>query len=78
MITQTNTAPDSLMDWVAQLSDVTSGPHRFGGREFQVNGLEFMHFHGPKHLDIRLSLEDQKRILNDGRAQEHRFAPQAG
>jgi hypothetical protein len=37
-----------------------------------------MHFHGPRHLDIRLSLEDQKRILSEGRAQEHRFAPQAG
>jgi hypothetical protein len=30
------------------------------------------------HLDIRLSKEDQARALKDGKASEHRFAPQAG
>ena len=78
MATQNTTEKGSLMDWVAQLPDVTTSSHRFGGREFQVDGLEFMHFHGPRHLDIRLSLADQRRVLSEGRAQEHRFAPQAG
>jgi hypothetical protein len=30
------------------------------------------------HLDIRLSKEDQERMLRDGKAEPHRFAPQAG
>jgi len=50
----------------------------FGGTEFQVDGLEFMHTHGISHLDIRLSKQDQERMLKEGKADPHRFAPQAG
>jgi len=50
----------------------------FGGTEYQIHGLEFMHTHGTSHLDIRLSKEDQERILKEGKAELHRFAPQAG
>ncbi len=69
---------ESLQDWILQLPNVTKGPHRFGGTEFQVQGLEFMHTDGTSHLDIRLSKEDQERTLREGKAQPHRFAPQAG
>jgi len=37
-----------------------------------------MHSHGPAYLDIRLSKEDQERVLREGMAEPHRFAPQAG
>ncbi len=67
----------SLQEWILELPDVTQAPHRFGGTEFQVHGLEFMHSHGSSHLDIRLSLEEQARVLREGRAEPHRFAPQA-
>jgi len=60
------------------LLKVTKAPHRFGGTEFQVDGLEFMHTHGISHLDIRLSKQDQERMLKEGKADPHRFAPQAG
>jgi Family of unknown function (DUF5519) len=43
-----------------------------------VQGLEFMHSHGPSYLDIRLSKEDQERMLSEKKAEHHRFAPQAG
>jgi Family of unknown function (DUF5519) len=69
---------ESLQDWILQLPDVTKASHRFGGTEFQIHGLEFMHTHGTSHLDIRLSKQDQERILNEGKAEPHRFAPQAG
>ena len=49
----------SLREWVQALPDVTQAPHRFGGVEFHVHGLEFMHLHGDTQLDIRLSEEDQ-------------------
>ncbi len=68
----------SLEDWILQLPSVTKASHRFGGTEFQIHGLEFMHTHGTSHLDIRLSKEDQERILKEGKAEPHRFAPQAG
>ena len=68
----------ALRLWIEKLPDVTKAPHRFGGIEFQVQGLEFMHFHGETHMDIRLSKEDQVRILDEGKAQRHQFAPESG
>ncbi len=65
-------------DWVLQLPKVTEAPHRFGGTEFRFQNMEFMHSHGPTHLDIRLSKEDQERMLKEGKAEPHLFAPQAG
>ena len=69
---------ESLRAWILQLPGVTEAPHRFGGTEFQVDGVEFMHSHGPSWLDIRLSKEDQASVLKTGEAVPHRFAPQAG
>jgi hypothetical protein len=69
---------EKLKAWILQLPGVTQEAHRFGGREFQVEGLEFMHHHGPSFLDIRLSKSDQSTALKNGAALPHRFAPQAG
>ena len=64
---------ESLQDWILMLPNVTKAPHRFGGTEFRVHGLEFMHTHGSLQLDIRLSKQDQERVLREGRAEPHRF-----
>jgi hypothetical protein len=69
---------ENLKAWILQLPGVTQTAHRFGGTEFQVDGLEFMHHHGPSFLDIRLSKSDQATVLKSGTALAHRFAPQAG
>jgi hypothetical protein len=69
---------EDLKTWILQLPSVTQASHRFGGTEFQVDGLEFMHSHGPSFLDIRLSKTDQEAALKDGKPIPHRFAPQAG
>lgn len=67
-----------LKAWILTLPSVTQAPHRFGGTEFEVEELEFMHNHGPSFLDIRLSKSDQATSLSKGAAIPHRFAPQAG
>ena len=69
---------ENLKAWILALPEAQESPHRFGGTEFQVGGIEFMHSHGPSFLDIRLSKADQAHILNVGEALHHRFAPQAG
>jgi len=69
---------ESLKTWILQLPGVTQETHRFGGTEFQVEGLEFMHHHGPSFLDIRLSKNDQATALKNGTTLPHRFTPQAG
>jgi len=68
----------SFRESIERLSGVTMAPHRFGGVEFQVNGLEFMHFHGDTYLDARLSKEDQSMVLSENKAEHHQFAPEAG
>jgi len=63
---------ESLRAWILQLPRVSEAPHRVGGTEFQVNGVEFMHSHGPSWLDIRLSKEDQESVLKTGHVLPHR------
>src|SRR2546427_12970940 len=63
---------ESLRAWILQLPGVRETPHRVGGVEFQVVGVEFMHSHGPSSLDIRLSKEDQASVLKTGQALRHR------
>src|SRR2546430_12048797 len=38
----------------------------------------FMHIHGHGHCDIRLSTIDQERVLAEGKARPHRWAPGKG
>jgi hypothetical protein len=67
-----SSAYDRLKAWILQLPRVTEALHRLGGTEFRVNGVEFMHSHGPSWLDIRLSKEDQSSVLKAGQALRHR------
>src|SRR5215831_6568287 len=45
---------------------------------FFVGRTMFMHIHGHGHCDIRLSKNDQQRVLADGKARPHRWAPEQG
>src|SRR5262249_40527768 len=45
---------------------------------FFVAKTMFMHIHGAGHCDIRLSKDDQERVLAEGKARAHRWAPEAG
>jgi hypothetical protein len=45
---------------------------------FFVGHTMFMHIHGHGHCDIRLSKGDQERVLAEGKACTHRWAPEAG
>ncbi len=45
---------------------------------FFVGRRMFMHIHGRGHCDIRLSKGDQQRVLDQGQARPHRWAPEKG
>ena len=45
---------------------------------FLVGRTMFMHIHGCCHCDIRLAKDDQERVLMEGKARPHRWAPEAG
>ena len=68
-----------LRQRIFNLSDVTerqnAGIHEDA---FFVAGKMFMHIHGHGHCDIRLPKSDQERVLAQGKARSHRWAPEAG
>jgi hypothetical protein len=45
---------------------------------FFVGRIMFMHIHGRGHCDIRLAMDDQARVLAEGKARPHRWAPEKG
>ena len=45
---------------------------------FFVGRTMFVHIHGHGHCDIRLAKEDQERVLAQGKARPHRWAPEKG
>ena len=68
-----------LREQILNLSGVTerqnAGIHEDA---FFVGGKMFMHIHGHGHCDIQLSKGDQERVLAEGKARSHRWAPEAG
>ena len=45
---------------------------------FFVGRTMLMHIHSHGHCDIRLAREDQERVLAEGKARSHRWAPERG
>ncbi len=45
---------------------------------FFVGRTMFMHIHGHGHCDIRLEKAAQERVLAEGKASPHRWAPEQG
>lgn len=68
-----------LRQGILALPGVTEKPNA-GIHEdaFFVAQTMFMHIHGKGHCDIRLSKADQERVLAEGKARRHRWAPEAG
>ena len=68
-----------LRQRILSLSDVTerqnAGIHEDA---FFVAKKMFMHIHCHGHCDIRLPKGDQERVLAQGKARSHRWAPEAG
>jgi luciferase-like monooxygenase len=82
IMTTTPTAPklnQELRQNILSLPGVTerqnAGIHEDA---FFIDGTMFMHIHGSGHCDIRLAKTDQERVLAEGKAQAHRWAPQKG
>lgn len=76
---ESNELHEQLRQKILSLSGVTerqnAGIHEDA---FFVGGTMFMHIHGAGHCDIRLAKDDQERVLADGKARPHRWAPEKG
>jgi Family of unknown function (DUF5519) len=68
-----------LRQRILALSGVTERPNTGIHQDaFFVGGKMFMHIHGHAQCDIRLAKPDQKRVLAEGKALAHRWAPEQG
>ena len=70
---------EKLRKEILALPGVTERPNA-GIHEdaFFVGRSMFMHIHGHGHCDIRLPKDVQERVLAEGKARRHRWAPEAG
>src|SRR5215469_2881066 len=58
--------------------DVSTHPHRFGGREFRFKAAEIGHIHTGGTVDIPFPRAVRDALLAEGLAQEHRWVPNSG
>ena len=64
---------------ILNLNGVTERPNAGIPEDaFFVGRTMFIHIHGCCHCHIRLSKPDQERVLAEGKARPHRWAPEAG
>lgn len=52
--------------------------HRFGGREFRVNGHEIGHLHGDRLADLPFPVKMREELVASGKARVHHVMPQTG
>jgi predicted DNA-binding protein (MmcQ/YjbR family) len=57
---------------------VSVQPHRFGGREFNLDTREIGHIHGDKLVDIPFPKKVRDELVNASEANAHHILPESG
>ncbi len=63
---------------VSSWPEVSTRPHRFGGKEFRFKSAEVGHIHKGGIVDIPFPRSMRDALLADGVAEEHRWVPNSG
>ena len=63
---------------VAGWTGVEERVHRFGGREFRVNGHEVGHLHGDRLADLPFPVKVREELVEAGKARRHHVLPETG
>ncbi|MBA2512059.1 MAG: DUF5519 family protein [Rubrobacter sp.] len=63
---------------VAGWTGVEERTHRFGGREFRVNGHEIGHLHGDRLADLPFPVKVREELVEAGEARRHHVLPETG
>ena len=69
---------ERLEQEISSWPDVSTHPHRFGGREFRFKAAEIGHIHIGGTVDIPFPRSIRDVLVADGLAQEHRWVPNSG
>lgn len=57
---------------------VEAKPHQFGATEYDVGARQLGHVHGDALLDVPFTRAERDRLVAEGRARIHSFAPDSG
>jgi len=63
---------------VAGWPGVEEKAHRFGGKEYRVNGHEIGHLHGDRLADLPFPVRVRKELVEAGKARAHHVLPRTG
>ena len=69
---------EKLEQEVSSWPQVSSHPHRFGGREFSFGSAEIGHIHTGGIVDIPFPRSVRDALLVDRLAEEHHWVPNSG
>ncbi len=69
---------EGLEQQVSSWPNVSTHPHRFGGREFRFGSAEIGHIHIGGAVDIPFPRSVRDALLAEGLAEEHRWVPNSG
>ena len=71
-------AATEVRDTVTGWTGVEVHPHRFGGLEYQLSGIELGHLHGSRLLDVPFTKKVRDLLVSDDLAAEHHILKDSG
>ena len=71
-------AATEVRDAATTWSGVNVHPHRFGGLEYQLSGIEVGHLHGSRLLDVPFTKRVRDLLVARGLAAEHHIPKDSG
>ena len=69
---------EEIRSLIRSLPDIELKHDPMSEEAYFYGSRNFAHFHGPRHIDIRLSKSQQAEALRTHIALHHKYAPQAG
>ena len=69
---------EEIRSFIKSLPDIELKHDPMSEEAYFYGSRNFAHFHGPRHIDIRLSKSQQAEALRTHIALHHQYAPQAG
>jgi len=69
---------EEIRSFIKSLSDVERKPDPMSEEAYFYGQRNLAHFHGARHMDIRLPKSKQEKALRTGKALVHHYAPQLG
>jgi predicted DNA-binding protein (MmcQ/YjbR family) len=71
-------AGQTIEQTVTSWQGVSAQPHRFGGREFNLDTREIGHIHGDKLVDIPFPKKVCDELVSAGEVKAHHILPDSG